>query len=140
MPIADAQPDEIGSRPTTVDESPKAHRVFAGLKLELTDEDLKSPGVQKMLLDYLARAEMEISALKSFRDRFYNADKRNGVFEEKWKIHIASEVISTGMIAIGAAALVYGPTVWSIQPTGILALILGGALTLIGIIAKVIQR
>ena len=133
---SDIQPDESGSKPVTAEEAPKTHRAFSRLKRELSDEELNSPGVQKLLLDYLAQADDEITTLKSFRDKFYEADKRNGVLEEKWRVHIAAEVLSTGMIAVGAAAIVYG----SGQPSSEIALVFGGVLTVVGIAAKVIQR
>ena len=141
MATSEIQPEESGSKPVTAEEAPKPHRAFSRLKRELSDEELNSSGVQKLLLDILAQAEDEIAALKSFRDKFYEADKRIGVLEEKGRVHIAAEVLSTGAIAVGAAALVYAPSVWSTEPTtGAIALAFGAVLTLIGIAAKVIQR
>ena len=136
--ISDAQPDEVGSRPITSEEAPKSHPAFSRLKRELSDDDLNSPGVQKLLLDYLARAEEAVAALNSFRDKYHDADKRIGVLEEKLKVHRAAEVLSTGTIAIGAAALVYGPSTWNIQPAATISVIFGAVLTVVGVLAKVI--
>lgn len=140
MPPSDAQPDEVGSKPIESEEAPKAHRAFSRLKRELSDDDLNAPGVQKMLLESLAQAEEETTALKSFRDKYYEADKRNAVLEEKRNVDVAAEVLSTGTIAIGAAALVYGACDWSHQPNAEIAVALGAVLTLVGILAKVIRR
>jgi hypothetical protein len=140
-PISEAQPDEVGSKPITAEEAPKSrHRAFSKVKRELSDEDLNSRGVQMLLLDYLAQAEEEVAMLKSFRDKYHEADKRNGVLEEKLKADVAAEVLSTGTIAIGAAALVYGPSTWSNQPSAAIAVAFGAVLTLVGILAKVIRR
>jgi hypothetical protein len=139
MPSSDVQPDEVGSKPIGSEEAPKSHRAFSRLKRELSDEDLSAPGVQKLLLESLAQSEEEISALKSFRDKYYQADKRNAVLEANRKVDVAAEILSTGTIAVGAAALVYGPSEWSHQPTGAIALAFGAVLTLIGILAKVIR-
>jgi len=141
MPDVDAQPDELGSKPISEEETPKSHRAFSRLKRELSDEDLNSPGVQKLLLEYLAQAEEEIASLKSFRDKYYEADKRNGALEEKHKVYVAAEVLSTGTIAVGAAAFVYGAAIPTTnQPTAALATAFGAVLTLVGILAKVIRR
>ena len=141
MSPSDVQPDEIGSKPIeSGDEAPKSHLALSTLKRELSDEDLSAPGVQKLLLDYLAEAEAEIAALKSFRDKYYQAAKNNAVLEAKREIDIAAEILSTGTIAVGAAALVYGPSEWSHQPTGVIAVAFGAVLTLVGILAKVIRR
>jgi hypothetical protein len=140
MPISDPQPDEAGSKPVTEEEAPKSHRAFSRLKRELSDDDLNSPGVQKLLLEYLAQAEEEVVSLKSFQDKYHEADKKNGVLEEKLKVDVAAEVLSTGTIAVGAAALVYGSSEWSHQPIGAIAVAFGAVLTLVGILAKVIRR
>lgn len=140
MQTDDTQPNETGSKPTVVPEDvPKARRALSRLKRELSDDDLGSPGVQKMLLDYLERAEDENESLKSFREKFHQVDKRNDVLQEKLKTNTAAEVVSTGCIAIGAAAIVYAPVAWSSQPTGWIALAFGIILTGVGIVAKVIR-
>src|ERR1700690_4227555 len=118
MLSSDAQPDEAGSKPITGEETPKSHRAFSRLKRELSDEELGSPGFQKLLLDYLAQADDENAALKSYRDRFHEADKRNGVLEKKLKTDTAAEVISMGSLAVGAAALGYAPSLWSTSHAG----------------------
>jgi hypothetical protein len=140
MPSADVQPDESGSNLITSEESPKSHRAFSRLKRELSDEELSSPGVQKLLLDYLAKADDEIATLKSFRDRFYESDKRHGVLEEKLKINTSAEVISLGSLAVGSAALGYAPSLWSTAHGGPIAIAFGMVLILAGIGAKVIRR
>jgi hypothetical protein len=138
---SDAQPDEAGSKPIPVEETAKSHRAFSRLKRELSDEELSSPGVQKLLLDYLAQADNEIAALKAFREQFHEADKRNGVLEEKLKINSAAEVISMGSLAVGAAALGYAPSLWSSTThSGPIALAFGIVLIIVGILAKVIRR
>jgi hypothetical protein len=136
---ADIQPDEAGSRPTPTDETPKSRHALDRVTRELSDEELNSPGARKLLLDRLSQEEDEISSLKSFRERFHEADKRNGVLEEKLKKDTAVEVISTGTVAVGAAALVYAPELWSHQPGGWIALAFGAILTLVGIAAKVMR-
>ena len=140
MPSFDAQPDEAGSRPITGEETPKSHRAFSRLKRELSDEELASPGVQKLLLDYLAQADDENATLRSYRDRFHEADKRNGVLEEKLKINTAVEVISMGSLAVGAAALGYAPSLWFTPHGGQFVFAFGTVLIGVGILAKVIRR
>lgn len=140
MASIDIQPDETGSNPITTEESPKIHRAFSRLKRELSDEDLASPGVQKMLLDYVERADEENAALKKFRDKFHESDKRNGILEEKLKINAAAEALSMGSLAVGAAALGFAPSLWSTSVGGPIALTFGSVLVMVGILAKVIRR
>ena len=138
-PDKNTQPDEAGSKPIAPEEASKARRALSSLKRELSDDDLSSPGVQKLLLDYLERAEEENAKLKVFQEKYHQADKRNDVLEQKLKTNTAVEIVSTGCLAIGAAAIVYAPVVWATQPTGYIALSFGIILTGVGIGAKVFR-
>jgi serine phosphatase RsbU (regulator of sigma subunit) len=132
------QPDDRGASPALSPEN-KTGRAFSRLKRELTDEELATPGVTKMFLEELERRREENSALESFRDRFYNADKELSIAKEKLKSSLSADIISTACLAVGAAALVYAPVVWTTQPSGWIALIFGAVLTIAGIIAKLIR-
>jgi hypothetical protein len=140
MPISEAQPDEVGSTPITEEEAPKSHRAFSRVKRELSDEDLNSPGVQKLLLELLAQAEEEVSALKSFQAKYHESDKRNGALEEKLKKHTALEIASIAMLAVGGGIMGLAPKMWSQQPAGWVLLITGGVLVIGGIATKVVRR
>jgi hypothetical protein len=140
MPIEDTQPDEAGSKPITAEDVPKSRRALSRLKRELSDDDLASPGVQKLLLDSLERIEEENAGLKSLREKYHQADKQNGVLEEKLKTSTSVEIVSMGSLAVGAAALGYAPSAWASQPTGWIALSFGVVLTAFGIAAKVVRR
>lgn len=138
MPIDEVQPDEAGAKPVSSQE-PKARRALSRLKRELTDEELSSPGVQKLLLDSLERAAEENATLEPFRDKYYESDKQKCILEEKLKTHVALELVSTGCVAVGAAALVYAPIAWANQPDGGIALGFGIVMTLVGVVAKVVR-
>lgn len=140
MPTTDFQPDEAGSNPVITDESPKSRRAFASVTRELSDEDLRSAGVQKLLLDYLERAESENAGLRSFREKFYQAQTRIGVLEAKTAANRASDVVSLACITIGAAALGYAPSLTSTALGGYISVLFGAVLIIAGIAAKVIRE
>jgi hypothetical protein len=139
MPVDENQPDEVGSEPIAA-ELPKSHRALSRLKRELTDDELGSSGVQKMLLELLQRAEDDNADLTPFREKYHLTDKQNGVLNEKLKSRTAADVVSMGSLAVGAAALGYAPSVWASQPTGWIALAFGILLTLVGIAARVARQ
>ena len=140
LPVDDIQPDEAGSKPITPEEAPKSHRALSRLKRELSDDELASPGVLKLLLDLLERAESENAELRSLREKYHQAEKRNGVLEEKLKTNTAVDAISMGCLAVGGAALGYAPSIWSSQLMGLIALLFGIVVTGVGIAAKVVRR
>lgn len=140
MPSVDNQPDEAGARLLSPDETSKSRPAFAGLTRGLSDGDLKSPGTQKMLLDSLVRVEEENASLRRFQERFHEADKKNAVLEERLSTKIAFEIVSSGTLTIGAAALGYARTLTSTPSGGWFALAFGTVLIGVGIAAKVIRR
>lgn len=140
MANVEAQPDEAGAKLIQADETSKSRPALAGLTRGLSDEDLKSPGAQKLLLDSLVRVEEENAALRRFQEKFHESDKNNAVLEERLKTRIAFEIISTGTLAIGSAALGYARSLTSTPTGGYWALGFGLFLVSIGIWAKVIRR
>lgn len=125
-----------GPEPT---KSPSRRKALSSLKRDLSDEELASPAVQKLLLDEIERLEEENTELSGFRARFHDCDKRAAVLDQKSKVNTAQEIISLSCITIGGAALGYAPSVWNVQPTGSMALIFGLVLVLFGVFAKAIK-
>jgi hypothetical protein len=141
MPSDQSQPDEIDAAPI-IDATPIAEesaKALSRLKRELSEEELFSPGVLKMLVEDRERIVDENRDLQSFRAKFYIADKELAILKQKLKNWSSMEVLSTGCIALGAAAFVYAPEAWKNQPDGYVALAFGAVLTLVGIAAKAIR-
>lgn len=128
-PPPDAEPTKGRSR----------RKAFVSLRRELSDKELSSPAVQKLLLDEIDRLENDNTELAGYRSRFYEADKKAEIFKQKQTVSIAHEIISTSCITVGGAALGYAPSVWSTQPTGAIALAFGAVLVLGGIVAKAVK-
>src|SRR6266478_2139713 len=54
-------------------------QAFKYIRRQLTEADLASSGVQKMLLEELQLAEDRCDTLESYIERFHEADKRSAV-------------------------------------------------------------
>lgn len=115
-------------------------RSFSNLRRELTDEELTSAAVQRMLLDEIERLDSECDDLRVTRDKFYACDKRVGVLEERFKARISLEIMHVTCFLLSGSALGYAASNWASQPTvSILALIFGGVLAVAGVVAKVVK-
>jgi hypothetical protein len=114
-------------------------RSFSKLPRELSEKELASPAVQKMLVDEIERLELECSELSSFRPKFHEADKRVGVLEERFKTRISIEIIHVGCMVTGAAALGFAPSIWANQPTAWMLTMFGLVLVLAGLLAKAVK-
>ena len=134
--------EPAGSTPPTGAEPTKLkfrRKALSTLRRELSDKELLSPAVQKLLLDEIDRLEGENTELAGYRSRFHEADKQSAILAQKHRVSISQEVISMSCITVGGAALGYAPSIWSVQPTGALSLAFGVVLVLGGIVAKVVK-
>ncbi|MBL8388571.1 MAG: hypothetical protein JNK17_10175 [Hydrogenophaga sp.] len=136
----DQEPQGGASQPAPEPAKGRSSRkALSSLRRELSDKELLSPAVQKLLLDEIDRLESEHAELSGFRTRFYDADKRAAVLDQKNSINTGQEIVSTASITVGGALLGYAPSVWSSQPTGAVTLISGAILVVLGVVAKVVR-
>lgn len=101
---------------------------FRDVKRELTDEDLASSGTQKLILDMLLAAELERDDYKEYLKKYYDADTRAQVLEEKLKSNDTNETLFAVGVGIGGAIIGLAPLYWDKPPAGVIALIIGGLL------------
>src|SRR4051812_2926690 len=80
---------ELAAGAPSPEPTPTSGRRLAlqGLRRELSEEDLKSPGAHKMLLDALESSDAQAETLRGYEVQFHVADKRAAVLEEKLKTH-----------------------------------------------------
>jgi hypothetical protein len=133
---ADQEPDDVGAAHVV----PKARQSLARVRRELSEEELTSPAVQRLLIDEIERLERALSDAVVFRDAYHDVDKRSAVLETKLHQSVAGEIVFGVCLTVGAAAAGYAPAVWAHQPTGWLALGFGGVLVIAGVISRVVQR
>lgn len=123
----------IGSAP-----EPKGRRLsFGKVRRELTEDELGSSGVQKMLLDELDRMDGAEAELKTISAKYHDTNTALAVYKEKLKTHNAFDIISTGTIAVGS--LIFG-VVFSLQGNDKvfwMLVVLSVVFVAIGIFAKV---
>lgn len=127
MTEQDAIPDD--SNVVVVGDPQSKRKALSRLKRELSDEDLTSPGVQKLLIDEIEKAEDYLKELNRYRDDFYKADKELAIANSKLHRNLTIEILSGGTIAIGGAAVGYGQNNSTYLWFGVL-------LTIIGIVVK----
>lgn len=127
LPTQAAEIAEIStSTPGAQVPSSGRRQAFAQIKRELSETDLGSPGVQKLLLELLEGADADCEVLRGYQDRFHAADKRAGILEERLKSSKAVEVGFAVGLTLGGACVGLAPTFWDASPlNGGLVLVLG---------------
>jgi len=146
----DAATEAPRDRPATTPQAPAEaaattvaptgrRQAFRDIRRQLTDADLVTPGVQKLVLDELERADSECEQLRGYLERYYEAEKRAAILEEKLKPSRAIDLFFGVGVGIGSAIMGLAPTFWSTQPQGLLCLALGAALIIGATIGKFLK-
>jgi hypothetical protein len=124
-----------------IDETGKPRRaIFANLPRELTPKDLSTGAARRFLLDESDRLHQEVSDLKSFRDRFYEADKERGILQEKLKRSISAEVIYGICLSVGSLLIPVAIEIWESRPYGWILLISGAVLYIGGVVSRILLK
>jgi len=134
---------DVDHQPQKEDESghiKTPRKAFSKLAVELTDDDLQSQGVQKLLLAEISRLENAAMLADSYREQFNVSDKKCAVLTEKGKQFVFSEILYSVSLTLGAALLGLTP---SIKAEGTSPLLIGaiGVILIVGaIVAKVVRK
>lgn len=124
----DSLPTDVNQIGTTQESKP-----LSGLNRQLTEEDLKSPGVRKLLLGQLDEYESCKSRLEITITNFHSKDKETAVLTEKLKSFVCFDWIYTSLLTVGSILIGY----YASQPDkGTILLIIGIASVLIAFIVK----
>ena len=133
----DVEPEEsLASRVA----APKGRQSLSRVRRELSEEELSSPAVQRLLVEEIERLERERTQLLEVQREFYDVEKEAAILKEKLKQKVGGDIVFSVLLTVGAAALGYAPAVWKAQPTGWLAIVFGVVLIVAGIVSKVVQR
>lgn len=117
---------------------------FSKINRELTEDDLKSPGTQRLILNELDKYEACKAELDFYRKHYYEVTSECKVYEEKLKSNTTNEVASGFLLALGPSLMTLAPSIvnkngdWYYLST--IVLFIGILLLSGGIIAKIIKR
>ena len=120
--------------------TPKAIPInpYTNIKRELSEDELKSPAVQKLLLNEHDKLEQRIVELEGYIERFHTSDKLRAILEEKLKTSNAFEVLYSFCLTAGSALAGISGIFW--DKNGYLLLIIGFIFILGGIISKFVKK
>jgi len=133
---ADVEPEMSGG----TEHIKSSRKAFSKLATELTDEELSSPGVQKMLLAEINRLESQALHSESYRDKYHIADKESAVLKEKEKTFIFSEILYSVSLTLGAALIGLTPSIKDSDISPALICGIGVLLVAGSVIAKVFRK
>lgn len=114
---------------------------FEKLERAIDEKDLKNPAIARILLNSIDTLTAEKLELESYRGKFYEADKRCAVLEQKSSgesrfqiLNIAS--FGIGGVVFGVSFATQGIIEWILFSCGLLLLLLGVILSFFSINKK----
>lgn len=137
-----APPTEGPPPERTSTTQPKSRRASLGsVRRPLTEDELKSSAVQKILIDILEDAEQTRDEYKSYVDAFHGADKRASILAEKLNLDHSVEITFGVGIALGGVIMGIAPYLWGVDNlSGVLSALIGLCLIIGASIARAVKR
>lgn len=127
-----------------IDGEGNTKKAFSKISRELSEDDLKSPGTQRLLLGEIDQYEECKKQLDKYKDLYYKKDADCKVYQEKLKSNATLEVASGSLLAIGPALMSMSISVvdkdgkWYYISS--ILLVIGIIMLLCGIITKILKQ
>lgn len=121
------------SVPTSIPSDP-----YANVPRLLSEKDMNSPAVQKLLLSENDRMSRELARFHEMAENYYSRDKEAAILEEKLKQSTGAEVLFTFCETGGSALVGVSPLFWDNK--GWILLLIGFVFILGGILFKFVKR
>jgi len=136
--IREEEPQE--TEPSGKAAPPKTRRAFSKLAMELTQEELESSGVQKLLLAEISRLEQDNFRLSSFQDQFHEADKGREILKERSRKSTFMEILYSLGLTLGAALVGLTPSFNAAGADGWITLVIGTMMILGAVVARLVRK
>ena len=111
---------------------------YANVRRELSEDELTSPAVQRLLLSDHDRVERECERLKSFEEKYHECDKKVAILNEKLKNSTASDILYTCCVSFGSVLTGVSRIYW--DNNGWILLFIGIALIIGGVVYKFVRK
>jgi hypothetical protein len=147
--LKDAVQKDIGAKKLNTNSVGIPTSPYSNIQRSITEEDLKAPAVQRILLSEVDKLESKANGLEtslkesildnqSLSDRYHTVDKEKSILEEKLKTNKAQEVLYSFCLTSGSIIIGLAKTVWE-KGLGGIFLALGLFLIIGGLITKIIK-
>lgn len=114
---------------------------FRDIRPQLTDDELKQPGVQKLLLAMLQESDDERVGLKEYVGLYHDADKQAAVLGERVKRHNALDIFFGAGVGLGGTIIGLTPYLGDQDPVrGMITAFVGLALVIGATVGRIVQR
>jgi hypothetical protein len=127
----------IGKEQVTVSTS-IPYDPYARVQRLLSEEDMSSPAVQKLLLNENDRMNKEIEKLHLVEEKYHIRDKEAAILEEKLKKSTGAEILYTICTGGGSALVGFSKAFW--DNNGWVLFVMGFMFVICGLVFKFVKR
>jgi hypothetical protein len=132
-------PEEAGRDVvTTTPQSIVPSSPYSRIRREISEEDLASPAVQRILLGEVDKLQSQVALLEITESNFHMVNIKSAVLEEKLKAVNSHEVLYSLSLSIGSVIIGLSSMVWD-KGYGWIAIAVGSVLVVGGIVSRVIK-
>ena len=110
---------------------------YSRIRREITEEDLKSPAVQRILLAEVDKLQSKVQDLEIVEAKYHEKDKAVAVLEEKLKGTRAQEILYGICLTMGSVVIGLSGMIWT-TGYGWISIAVGAVLLVGGIASKVV--
>ena len=137
--LRDQEPQDIPSAGKDI-AVPKMRQAFSKLGMELSQDELASSGVRKLLLAEIAWLEQDNFRLNSYQDEYYQADKERAILKEQAKTFVFLEILYSLGLTLSAALIGLTPSFNVAGAGGWITLGISTAMIVGSVIAKLVKK
>ena len=117
-----------------------SNKPFKKINHDLSEKDLASTGVRKLLLNEIVKLEFNVSNLSEYREKYHETDKERIRLEEKQKHYFSHEALFSLCLTIGALLVGLTPSMNGENSNSDITLGIGIALIISAVISKVLKK
>lgn len=139
--VSDEEDMSLVQQSQDQNDTAKRKGVYSNLKRQLSEEDLNSPGTQRLILAELDKYDECKKDLNFYKEAYHRKDKENAVYKQQISNNKAFDVVYSFLLAAGPAILGLSPSVCEKDKTiGVMLIIIGVICLLAGIITKIFVK
>lgn len=115
--------------------------VYSNLRRQLSEDDLNSPGTQRLILAELDKYDECKQELNFYKEAYHRKDKENAVYRQQLYSNKAFDIVYSFLLAVGPAILGLTPMVMTINVVlGWIMIVLGSICLISGVLTKVFAK
>jgi VIT1/CCC1 family predicted Fe2+/Mn2+ transporter len=142
LPAPEVAPEAAQAKTEPAAPTSGRRAAFRDIRRQLTEEELRQTGVQKVLIEDFERAEIECEALKVYVERYHEKNVEVARLTEKLRSNVAMEII-TGVGLAGGGAIISLSSLFFADPKdstkGVVAIGVGFLFLIGSTVAKIVQ-